>query len=163
MVSAVPTWLSVGLSVLFVVGIIPVRRWIRNDVLDRTAKASRKLLDSLPERMMWIEAAESRREISMEESTKRQTQVQRAADRVAAIDGVGRFLYLLLKLHLVRVGLQIAGTVMLGIIDHAAPVENILRSALGLVSVDALVIVVPYLILVGRLRFLAERETTPAH
>tara|TARA_B100001121_G_scaffold229175_1_gene202499 strand:+ start:345 stop:503 length:159 start_codon:yes stop_codon:yes gene_type:complete len=52
---------------------------------------------------------------------------------------------------------------MLGVIDHAAPVENTSRLALGLVSVDALVIIVPYLILIGGLRFIAEREATPAH
>ena len=54
-------------------------------------------------------------------------------------------------------------TTMLGVIDHAAPVENTSRLALGLVSVDALVIIVPYLILIGGLRFIAEREATPAH
>lgn len=143
LVSAVPTWLSAGLSVRFVVGIIPVRKSIRKNVLDRTAEASRQFLNALPERMMSIDAAESRGEISMGEFAERKMQVQRDVDRAAAIHGVGRFLYLLLKLHLVTVGLQIAGTVMLGVIDHAAPIENISRLALGLVSVDAIVIVVP--------------------
>ena len=69
----------------------------------------------------------------------------------------------LFKLHLVRVGLQIAGIVILGLLDRVAPIENTLPSALGLVSVDALVILVPYLMLVLGLHFLAEPETRPVH
>jgi flagellar biosynthesis component FlhA len=128
MVSAVPSWLSIGLSALFVVGIIPVRRWIRKDVLDRTAEAARQFLNGLPERMMSIEAAESREEISAEEAAEQKTHVQRAADRVAAIHGVGRFLYWLLKLHFVRIAVQIGvGVVVNRWLQDELALADILR------------------------------------
>jgi len=71
--------------------------------------------------------------------------------------------YWLLKLHLVRTGLQITGMVILGVIDRVAPIENTLPSALGLVSVDTLVIVVPCLMPIVNLQFLAEPETKAVH
>lgn len=146
-VSTVPMWFSVGVSVLFVVGIIPVRKWIRKDVLEWTAEASRQFLNGLPERMMAIDAAASRREISMEESTERKTQVQRAADRVATTDGVGRFLYLLLKLHLVRVGLQIAGGTFVGLWLRRLPLDLHLFHQATLVAVEGIMVFIPVLLL----------------
>lgn len=149
LVSAVPTWLSAGLSVLFVVGIIPVRTWIRKEVLDRTAEASRQSLNGLPERMMVIDAAENRREISMVESTRRKTQVQRDVDRVAAIDGVGRFLYLLLKLHLVLVGLQIVGATVGIFWSESIEVQYGLPPLVLRTGIDAGFVLVPFVILIG--------------
>ena len=147
MVSAVPSWLSIGLSALFVVGIIPVRRWIRKDVLDRTAEAARQFLNGLPERMMSIEAAESRREISVEEAAARKTQVQRDVDWVSAIDAVGRFLYLLLKLHLVRIGFQILGGVAVAIWDNNIPVGQATLTYASLIGIDGSIILGPILVL----------------
>ncbi|MEX2445647.1 MAG: hypothetical protein WD492_18755 [Alkalispirochaeta sp.] len=71
--------------------------------------------------------------------------------------------YWLLKLHLVTIGLQIAGIVILGVMDRVAPIENTLPSGLRLLSVDALVIVLPDLMLIVGLQFLAEPETTAVH
>jgi len=82
---------------------------------------------------------------------------------MSAIDCVGRFIYLLLKLHLVRIGLQIVGIVILSLMDRVAAIKNNLPSALGLVSVDALVTVLPYLMLIWGLQFIAEPETAAAH
>lgn len=96
--TAIPDWVLLGLSGLFVVGVLPVRNWTRRDVLERSANAARRFLDKLPERVMSTEAAESRGDISLEEATERKIRIQRDADRLAAVDGVGRFLYLLPEL-----------------------------------------------------------------
>tara|TARA_B100000614_G_scaffold188044_1_gene169026 strand:+ start:403 stop:1077 length:675 start_codon:yes stop_codon:yes gene_type:complete len=150
-VSAVPTWFSAGLSVMFVVGIIPVRKWIRKNVLDRTSEASRQFLNGLPERMMAIDAAESRGEISMEEAAARKMQVQRAADRAAAIDGVGRFLYLLLKLHILWVGLQIAGAAFVDLWLKGLPVDRHLFHQATLVAVEGIMVFIPILLLICKI------------
>lgn len=147
LVSMAPTWLSTGFAVLFVVGIIPLQRWIRTDVLDRTAGAARNSLDKLPEQMMTIEAAECRREISMEEATERKAQVQRGADRMAAIDGVGRVLYWLLKLHLVRLGIQFVGSVTTAIWLTTYSLQEATTTNLSLVAADAFMIIAPCLLL----------------
>jgi len=161
-VSTVPIWLSAGLTVLLVVGIIPARRWIRKDVLDRTKDSARQFLDSLPERMMSVEAAECRREISMEEATERKTQVQRAADRVATIHGVGRFLNLLLKLHLVRMGLQILGAIAIDAWSEGAAGWQTLNACSTVVIIDGALILGPFLLLMGSL-VLLRPNSEPRH
>ncbi|MEX2443146.1 MAG: FHIPEP family type III secretion protein [Alkalispirochaeta sp.] len=152
MVSVVPSWLSIGLSALFVVGIIPVRSWIRKEVLERTAEGARQFLDSLPERMMSIEAAESREEISAEEAAEQKTHVQRAADRVAAIHGVGRLLYLLLKLHLVGTGIQAAGGVAIALREYGIPVGQAVLENSTTIAVGAVAIIGPLLVLLCVIR-----------
>lgn len=100
---------------------------------------------------MSIDAAVSRREISMEQSTERKTHVQRDVDRVAAIDGVERFLYSLLKLHLLRIGLQILGAIAIDAWSEGAVGWQAFNACSTMVIIDGTLILGPFLLLVGSL------------
>lgn len=147
LLSAVPVWFSTGLSVLFVVAVFPVRKWIQESVIERTAEAAREFLDQLPQRMMSIEAAESRSEISVEEATERKMQIHRDVDRMSAIDGTGRLLYLVLKLHLLRIGLQIVGGKIVGAWSTSFEAQSGLAEVIRLTGIDAVLLLLPIMIL----------------
>jgi len=153
LLSRAPTWLSAGLSVLIIVGTIPARRGIRKNVLDRAADNARHFQDKLPERLLAIEAAENRGETTIEKASKRKTQILREADRKVAIDGVGRFLYVLLKLHLVRVSLQVLGVVAIALWEYGSPFSHAILEGSTMFAVDGVFVSGPYMIVLYSLTF----------
>lgn len=149
LLSAVPIWMPATIAVLFTSGIIPLRRWIRQDVLDRTAEFARRFLDELPGKVMAIEAAESRGDITIEDTSARRAQIQRDVDRIGAIDGCSRFLHVLLKIQMLRLVLQVVGGVVLGIWSKGLGVRESVVITGAAVGIDVLFIFLPYLLLFG--------------
>ncbi|MDA3949476.1 MAG: hypothetical protein PF508_09625 [Spirochaeta sp.] len=145
----VPTWLSGGIAAFTVMAILPVRTWIRRRILERTAQGARQFLDSLPVRMMEIEAEISRGAISFVDGNRRKRLIQREMDRVAAVDGVGRFLYLLFKIHLFRQGLQVLGVVAIDAWSEAGVGWHTLDTGSTMVIIEGACILGPYLLLMA--------------
>ncbi len=75
-------------------------------------------------------------------------QIQRECDRISAIDGIGRFLYLLLKIHLVRLGLQIVGAITIEALLTGVYGWYLLSIGSSLIIVDVALIIGPYLLLI---------------
>lgn len=160
LIATVPTWLSGGIAALTVMAILPVRTWIRRRNLERTGNAARQCMVHLPERMMEIEAETSRGAISVDDGNRRKQMIQREMDRAAAVDGVGRFLYLLLKIHLLRLGLQVLGAVAIDAWSEAGIGWHALDACSAMIIIDGACILEPFLLLMTSLTVLG-RDSSP--
>ena len=159
-IARVPAGPTAGVAALFIIAIIPVRRWVRKNILERTADAARQSLNELPRRVISIEAAENRRDISMEEATERKARIRRDLDRIAAIDALGRLFYLLLKIHILRMSLQAAGIVAISHWRYGSPPGVTLLSVLRWVGVDGMLIFVPFMVIIWSLYYLSYSRPT---
>ena len=159
-IARVPAGPTAGIAALFIIAIIPVRRWARKNILERTADAARQSLNELPRRVIAIEAAENRRDISMKEATERKAQIQRDLDRIAVMDALGRLFYLLLKVHILRISVQAAGIVAISHWRYAAPFEATLMLVLRWVGVDGMLIFVPFMVIIWSLYYLSYSRPT---
>lgn len=95
---------------------------------------------------MAIEAEISRGTISVDDGNRRKQAIQREIDRVAAVDGVGRFLYLLFKIHLFGLGLQVLGAVAIDVWSGARVGWNTLNACSVMIIIDGACILGPYLL-----------------
>jgi type III secretory pathway component EscV len=148
-VAPIPVWLSGGVAALVVIAIVLARPWIRSTALERPMDAAHEGLDDYPRRAMAIDEEVSRGSIKPDEGDRRKNELQRSTDRSAAIEGSGRILFTLLNIHLVRLGLQVAGTVAIGVWSEALSSPGILAVSSVLILVDGVLILGPYLLLFG--------------
>lgn len=150
-ITMVPTWMTGGTAALAVIAAISIRKWIQSRILDRTAQAARQFLDELPKRVMRIEADVTRGVTALDDADRRKLRLQREMDRVAAIDGVARFLYLLLKIHFVRLGLQGLGAVAVDAWSEAGIGWYTLDVCSTMVIIEGACILGPHLLLMTAL------------
>jgi type III secretion protein V len=148
-VAPMPVWLSGGVAALVVIAIFLARPWVRRTALERPMHAAYEGLDDYPRRAMAIDAEVNRGSIEPVEAARRKSELQRRTDRLAAIEGSGRLLFTLLKIHLVRLGLQVAGAVAIGVWSEALSSPGILAVSSLLILVDGVLILGPYLLLIG--------------
>jgi flagellar biosynthesis component FlhA len=126
--------------------------------LELSSKAAREHLERLPEKMMAIEAQLSHGKLDQGEADQAKARIHRQADRLAANDGLGRFLYALLKLHLLRLSLQTAGTITINAWPDGLSLWRMLTIASSLLIADGLFIVLPYLLLLSVIPLLGRQS-----
>jgi flagellar biosynthesis component FlhA len=105
-------------------------------------------LDELPSKIMAIEAKVSEGSMKHAAADRCKFKIQRLLDLLAAIDGTGRLLYLLLKIHLLRLGLQILGSVAIYFWSNSALSWRILSICSSMIIVDGVLIFAPYMLLI---------------
>jgi hypothetical protein len=147
-ITPMPVWFTGGLAGLVVIFAIPCRKWIRRNALDRPMQTARQSMDKLPGHMTALEAKVSDGSMKPDEADHCKFQLQRQMDRLAAIDGTGRFLYLLFKIHLLRLGLQIIGSVAIYFDSDGVLNWRLLSVCSSTFIVDVALIFVPYMLLI---------------
>lgn len=84
-----------------------------------------------------------------DEADRCKFQLQRQMDRLAARDVTGRFLYLLFKIHLLRLGLQIIGSVAIYFESDGVLSWRILSVCSSIIIVDLVLVFGPYMLLIA--------------
>lgn len=153
-ITPMPVWFTGALASLVLILIIPCRKWIRKNALERPMQSTRLGLDKLPGRIMAIEAKVSVGSMQPDEADRCKFKIQRQLDRLAAIDGTSRFLYLMIKIHLFRLGLQILGSVVIYFETVGALSWRILSICSSMIIVDVALILGPYMLLMVSIAFL---------
>lgn len=139
----------IGLAGFALITIVPARKWIRRSILELSMKTARGFLERLPGKMMEIETQLSLGKLDLNEADRLKALIQRQVDRLAANDGLGRLLYYLLKLHLLRLTLQVAGALAISAWSNGISIWRMLTIASSLIIVDGALILVPYLLLLA--------------
>jgi len=150
--------LLIGLAGLILIMIIPARQLIHQNTLDLSSKAAREYLEILPKKMMAIEAQLSLGQLDQGRADQAKAQIQRQVDRLAANDGLGRLLYVLLKLHLLRLTLQIAGAIAINLWSADTSLLQTLTMTSSILITDSLLIFLPYLLLLSVIALLTRHS-----
>jgi hypothetical protein len=153
-ITPVPVWFTGDLASLTLILIIPCRKWIRKNALERPTQSARQGLDQLPGRIMAIEAKASEGSMEHDEADRCKFGIQRQLDRSTAIDGPGRFLYLMIKIHLFRLGLQILRSVVIYFETVGALSWHTLSICSSMIIVDVALILGPYMLLMTSIALL---------
>ena len=153
-ITPMQVWVTGGLASLVLILIIPCWKWIRKNALECPIQSARRGLDELPSQIMAIEAKVNGGSMEHDEANRSKFEIKRQLDRLAAIDSTGRFLYLMVKIHLFRIGLQFLGSVVIYFETVGALSWRILSICSSMIIVDVALILGPYMLLMVSIAFL---------
>jgi len=121
--------------ILFIV-IIAVQAVVITKGATRVSEvAARFTLDSMPTKMMGVEAEYSSGAITEEESKRRKAEIQRESDFYGSMDGASKFISGNVKVGILITVINILGGIIIGAAIHGEPigtaVNNYIRFAIG--------------------------------